>query len=158
MKNIINKKLIDKAFELGILIKSIFGFFEILAGIILAISGKLVIDNLIIVLTKQEILEDPSDFIADYLIKASNSLAVGSHFFAVIYLIFHGVVNIFLAISLLKNKIWAYPWAIVGFSVFIIYQIFRYIHTFSPLLLILIVFDLFVVTVIWLEYKRKKNK
>src|ERR1035437_2186272 len=120
----INKKLIDKVFDIGILIKSFFGVFEVLVGIILAISGRLIIDNLIVALTQQEISEDPSDFIANYLIKNANNFFTNSHIFAVVYLILHGIINIFLAIALLKNKIWAYPWAMAGFGLFIIYQVF----------------------------------
>jgi len=152
------KKTIDKIFELGILIKSFFGIFEVLAGLVLAVSGRLIINNLIVALTQQEISEDPNDFIANYLVRAVNNFSVGAHIFAVVYLIFHGLVNIFLAIVLLKNKIWAYPWAVTAFSIFIIYQVFRYFHTHSLLLLFLTIFDAFIVFIIWLEYKRKYKK
>lgn len=158
MKNILSKKLIDKTFEIGILIKSIFGFFEVLVGVVLAISGRLVINNLVIVLAQQEILEDPSDAIANYLIKLSSDFSTGARIFAVAYLIFHGIINIFLAIGLLKNKIKIYPVAISSFTVFIIYQIYKYLHTHSPLLLLLTIFDIFVVAVIFLEYRRKRNR
>jgi len=157
-KNPISRKTIDRIFELGILIKSIFGFFEVLAGIVLAVSGRLAVNNFIIALTQQEILEDPNDFIANYLIAAGNSFYAGGNVFAIVYLIFHGVVNISLAVALLKNKIWAYPWAIVGFSGFIFYQVFRYFHAHSQLLLFLTIFDVLVVLVIWLEYRRRVRK
>ena len=151
-------KLIDKIFELIILIKSFFGFFEVLTGIVFAISGRLIIDNLIIALAQQEIAEDPNDFLSNYLIKLSSDLSTGANIFAVVYLISHGVVNIFLAVALLKNKIWAYPWAMAGFGIFIIYQVFRYFHTHSLLLLALTLFDIFVVFIILLEYRRKKKR
>lgn len=155
MKNILSKKIIDKTFEIGILFKSSFGLFEILTGFVIAVSGKLMVNNLIIALTKSEIAEDPNDFVANFLIKSSNSLSAGSHIFAVIYLIFHGFLNIFLGIALLKNKIWAYPWAMAGFGIFIVYQLYRYFYTYSVLLLGLTVFDVFVVSMIYLEYKKK---
>jgi len=158
MKNVFSKKLIDRTFEIGVLIKSMFGIFEILAGIFFATPGRLITNNLILSLTQQEISEDPKDFFANYLIKAANVLSPGINFFAVVYLIFHGVVNIFLAIFLLKNKIWAYPWAIIGFSLFIIYQIYRYYHTHSQLLMILTVFDIFIVLIVFVEYKRKSKQ
>ncbi len=153
----INKKILDKAFEIGILIKSFFGFFEILAGLILIISGRLVINNLIISLIQQEISDDSNDFFANYLINAANNFSAGTHTFAIVYLILHGIVNIFLGISLMKNKIWAYPWASAAFSFFIIYQVFRYFHTYSLLLLFLILFDIFIVSIILLEYKSKRK-
>ena len=152
------KKIIDKIFEIGILIKSFFGFFEVLTGIVIATSGRLIVNNLIIALTQQEILDDPNDFFANYLIKISNNFFANSHIFAIVYLIFHGLVNIFLAMALLKNKIWIYPWAAAGFSAFITYQIFRYFHTYSILLLFLTLFDFFIVSIILLEYNNKRKK
>ncbi|MCX6718496.1 MAG: DUF2127 domain-containing protein [Candidatus Staskawiczbacteria bacterium] len=154
MKNVFNRKLIDKTFEIGILIKSFFGVFEVLAGIVFAISGRLAMNNFIIALTQQEISDDPNDFFANYII----NFFTGVHAFAIVYLIFHGLVNIFLAIALFKNKIWFYPWASAGFSAFMVYQVFRYFHTHSVLLLFLTLFDLFIISIILLEYKSKKRK
>lgn len=151
------RKFIDKAFEIVILAKSFFGVIEILTGIILAISGRLNMNTLIVNLAKQEILEDPRDFLANYLISALNNFSAGMYLFAVIYITFHGVVNIFLAVSLAKNKIWAYPCAISAFGIFIIYQIYKYFHTYSNLLLVLIILDIIIVVIIYLEYKNKRK-
>jgi len=156
---IVIKKIIDKTFDIGILIKSIFGLFEILVGIVLAISGRIIVDNLVTALTQQEISEDPKDFISNILINTANNYSAGSHIFAIVYLIFHGAVNIYLAVALVKKKTWAYHSALTGFGIFILYQIYRYIHTHSPLLLLLTLFDIFIVVMIFLEYRGKtKNK
>jgi len=152
------KQIIDKIFDLAVIIKSFFGCFEILSGVVLAFSGKLVTDNFILDLARQEILEDPHDFIANYLINSANNFVNGSQLFAVLYLLVHGFVNIILIIALLKNKVWAYHSALTGFSVFIVYQVFRYFHTQSATLLLLTVFDIFVVLVIFLEYNKNKIK
>ena len=153
------KKIIDEFFELGVFIKFLIGVSEFLAGVVLAVSKKLIVDNLIMNFAQQEILEDPHDFIANIVIKSLDGFSSGSWIFAVFYLLFHGVVNVFLAVNLLKNRIWAYPWAITVFSLFIIYQIFRYLHTHSILLLAFTIFDIFIVFIISLEYyKRSKKK
>lgn len=154
MKKIFGK-LLDEGFEIGILLKFLHGFFEILLGIFLATPGRLITDNLILALTQSEIAEDPNDLIANYLIKIGNSVSSDINFFAVFYLIFHGVVNTGLAIALFKNKMWAYPLSITIFSLFIIYQVYRYFHTYSLLLLLLTVFDIFVVVFISLEYRKR---
>jgi uncharacterized membrane protein len=153
-----SKKLIDKIFEIVILIKSFFGLFEFLSGVVFAVSGKLIINNIIIKFAEQEIADDPSDFIANYLIRITHDFTAGSYLFAVIYLIFHGIINLALVIALFKNKIWAYPLAMAGFGGFIFYQTYRYFHTHSALLLILTVFDIFVVFIIYLEYRKKLLK
>lgn len=150
------RKLVDRTFEISVLLKAFFGFFEILSGILFTISDRFILNNFIILMAQQEITEDPNDAIAKFLIKSADNLANGSQVFAVVYLIFHGVVNIFLAAALLKNKIWAYPWAMALFSGFVIYQVYRYFHTYSLSLLFLMIFDIFIISVIWLEYKRKK--
>ena len=150
------KKIINRTFEISVLLKAFFGFFEILSGILFTISDRFILNNFIILMAQQEIAGDPDDIIAKFLIKSADNLANGSQIFAVVYLIFHGVVNIFLAVSLLKNKIWAYPWAMALFSGFVIYQVYRYFHTYSLSLLSLMLFDIFIVFIIWLEYKRKK--
>ncbi len=158
MRKVSIKKIIDRTFEIGVLIKSFFGFFEVLAGIVFAVSGKLIINNIIIAFAEQEIAGDPNDIFANYLIKSVNDFSAGSYLFAVIYLMLHGVINVFLAVALLKNKLWAYPLATAGFGAFIIYQTYRYFHTYSPMLLILTAFDVFIVFIILLEYKRKAKK
>ncbi|MDO8740802.1 MAG: DUF2127 domain-containing protein [Candidatus Woesearchaeota archaeon] len=161
IKRIIGKgKFLYKIFEWGVLIKAVYGFFEILGGILLSISGQKVIDNILILITRQEIIEDPNDFVANYLIGLSNDFSIGTQVFAVLFLIFHGVVNILLAVSLLKKRVKAFPVAMSIFCVFIVYQLYRYFHTYSLLLLFLTFFDILIVFIVWLEYKKLtlKNK
>jgi len=156
MKRIPWRKIIDKIFEIAILIKSFAGLFEVLAGVAIALGGKLVINNIIIEFAQQEVAEDPGDIFANFLIKATSDFTAGSYLFAVIYLLFHGAVNLLLVLALMKNKAWGYHWAIVGFSSFAIYQAYRYFHTHSPMLLVLILFDIFFISVIIVEYRRMR--
>jgi uncharacterized membrane protein len=149
------RKIIDETFEVGVLLKLIFGFLETVAGIILAFSGKLMINNFIINLAQQEVSEDPKDIFVNYLLKVSSNFFSDVHMFAIVYLIFHGVVNIFLGYFLLKEKIWAYPTAICLFFPFLVYQVYRYFHTHSLLLIFLSIFDACVMWVIYLEYQKK---
>lgn len=151
-------KIIDKLFEIGVWIKAVFGFFEILGGMLFALSGQMIVDNIIIYFAQQEIMEDPNDLLANYLIKFANDFSFNTQIFAVAYLLFHGAVNILLVVFLLKNKIWFFPWAIGLLGGFVIYQVYRYFHTYSPLLLLIIMFDIFFISIVWLEYKKKKRK
>jgi len=152
---ILTKKLVSKTFRLGVAVKFLIGIFEFLAGLAFALSGKAILNSFIIFLAQQELQEDPSDFIINFLAKTSADFSVSTHVFTVVYLLFHGFINIFLAVSLLKNKMWAYFSAMAAFTVFIIYQLFRFFHTHSLLLLALTVFDIIVVIVVWLEYRNK---
>ncbi len=149
---------IHRIFEAGIMIKAFVGIFETLGGILMAVSGQKLIDNIVVFLIRQEILDDPNDIIAGYFSGLSENFSLSTQIFAVAYLLFHGIINVFLAAALLRGKMWAYPLAIWLFSSFMVYQAYRYFHTFSGILLILIIFDVFVVSVIWLEFRRKKRR
>lgn len=149
------KKLLHKTFEIGVIAKAFFGFFEMMGGILFAFSGKILVDNFIIDMAQQEIAEDPNDPVANFIINSANNIFLDSRIFAVAYLLFHGAVNIFLAISLIKGKLKAYPLAIGLFSIFLIYQVYKYFHSFSPAILALTLFDIIFMGLIWLEYKRK---
>ncbi len=157
MRKLFNK-LIDETFDVGVLLKFLHGFFEIVGGLFLATPGRQITDNFIVALTRGEISEDPKDLIANYLIKLGDQVSGNVNFFAVFYLLLHGLINAGLAIALLKNKLWAYPLALSTFLIFIVYQIYRYIYTHSLLLLLLTLFDAFLVVVVYLEYKKKINK
>jgi len=160
IKRIFSRRLIDKVFEIGILIKAVFGFFEVLAGILFTFSKNIITNNFIIYLAQQEIAQDSNDkdIIANYLIKTAISLSQDSRIFAVAYLFFHGAVNIFLAISLAKGKVRTYPAIMSLLGIFIIYQIYKYFYNYSLPLLFLTAFDIMFVWIIWLEYKRKSRQ
>lgn len=58
--------------------------------------------------------------------------------------------------ALLRNKLWAYPVAIVVFGGFIVYQIYRFTLTGEFGLITLSLFDLMVIWLVWPEYKTVK--
>lgn len=162
MKNLLKfsriRKLINTIFETGVLIKSFIGVFEFLGGLLFAFSGDLVANNFIIYMARQEIVEDPNDFIATHVISAANDLQPSVNVFPIVYLISHGIINILLSMALFRNKIWAFPLAMFGFGFFIFYQIYRYFHTFSLTLLALTLFDIFLLVFVWLEYRNRTVK
>lgn len=152
------RKIIYRAFEAGILLKAIFGFFEIFAGVLFSFSRDIIVNNFIIYLAQQEVADssDGKDIIANYLIKTAQSLSQDSRIFAIAYLLFHGVVNIFLAIALAKGKAKTYPVIMAFLGIFIIYQVYKYFSVHSASILFLTIFDALFVLVIWLEYKRRR--
>ena len=152
------KKIIHKTFEIGVVVKSLFGFVEILAGIFVAVAGEKLIDNFLINLAMDEIYREPNDFFARHFIIWSTDLYLGSKVFAVLYLLFHGIANLLLVVALLKEKAWGYHWAMVGFTLFVIYQVYEYCHTFSVSLLWLTIFDILFIIIILLEYRKLRKK
>ena len=151
------KKIIDDLFRFGILAKAFFGVIEIFGGILFIFSKKIIKNNIFIYMAQDEVSSDPDDMIANFLIKTSNAIYQDSRIFAIAYLLFHGAVNVFLAVSLAKGKVKTYP-AVAGLLVvFIVYQIYRFFTGYSISVLLLTLFDIFFVLVILLEYGKHKK-
>lgn len=151
------KKLLHQLFEATILVKGINGIWETFSGLLFLFLSKDAIKKLVLLAVQREIVEDKADFISNYLVKTANNISISTKNFVAIYLIFYGVMNLFLTIFLLKKKLWAYPVAIGFHLVFLVYQIHRYFSQYSSLLFALIILDIFTIILIWLEYKKIKR-
>ncbi|MFD2029898.1 DUF2127 domain-containing protein [Ancylobacter dichloromethanicus] len=65
----------------------------------------------------------------------------------------HGAVKkFFLVVGLLRGKLWSYPASLIVLGLFIVYQLYRFSYTHGVGLIILTVFDVFVMGLIWHEY------
>jgi uncharacterized membrane protein len=152
-----NEKYIHRIFDISLVFKGIHSIIEIVGGfIVLFISQQFVI-NLVLSITREEISEDPKDLFSNYLITSAQNLSVNSQHFIAFYLLSHGLIKGFLVLNLFKEKLWAYPLAMISFSLFGIYQIFEFIHTGSLWLLVLTVFDISIIFLTWHEYKYMKK-
>lgn len=143
---------IHRVFRFGIILKFINAAAEIIGGILLLLESRKVA-NWLSYFFSFELREDPADLVANYVIKLSGYLSIGHHYFPVIYLLFHGSLNMFLAVALWRKKLWAFPWAISLFSLFTLYQVYRLFSHFSFLVLVITVIDVFVIFLTYLDYK-----
>jgi uncharacterized membrane protein len=74
------------------------------------------------------------------------------HFYA-FYLLSHGLVKAIVVLGLLREKLWAYPASVAVFGAFIAYQLYRYSYTHDAGLILLSIFDLFVIALAVHEYR-----
>ena len=142
---------IRRIFKVSVLLKAANAIAEIIGGTSLLFTGE--ITKIVSKMIQREFLEDPRDYVANIAQHYLPYFSEHSQSFAAFYLLSHGVIKIFLAVGLLRNKLWAYPAAIAFFILFILYQIYRYTYTQSSFLILLTVFDLIVVGLTWHEYK-----
>jgi len=105
------------------------------------------------ILTQEELLEDPRDLVANFLLHSAQNLSVSTQRFMALYLLAHGSVKLWLIVGLLREKLWYYPTAIVVFSLFIFYQLYRFTFTHSMWLVLITAIDVVVITLTWHEYK-----
>ncbi len=146
-------RLFHRIFTIGIWTKGISGVLEITGGILAFTVTKSTVIRVILLLTQQELVEDPQDAVATLLRHAVEHVTAGSKMFAGIYLIAHGAINMLLAIELLHKKLWSYPAAIGFLCLFIGYQAYRITLHHSFILTIATCLDMVIVLLIWNEYR-----
>lgn len=146
--------LLDRTFEVGIILKGLNGALEIVGGVLLLIVSPATINKMVAALTEGELSGDRRDFFASHLSALAGHLTGSSALFGAFYLLSHGVVKVVLVVAVLKDKIWAYPWMIAFLGAFITYQLYR--MTFAPSigLVALTVFDVFIIWLTYLEYRK----
>ena len=157
MKESSIEKDLRVTFEISIFLKGVFAFLEILGGLLLVFTSKSILLSVITYLTQSELVENPQDLVANFLLAITHNFSPSTQHFVSLYLLSHGAIKLLLVIGLFKKKLWAYPSAIIVFSIFIIYQIQRYFHTYSAWLLILTILDLIIIFLTWHEYTRIKT-
>jgi uncharacterized membrane protein len=151
------KSLLRGTFRAGVTMKGIDGLLEAIGGVLLWFIKPAEMSRTLQALCQHELSRDPHDFIAAHLLHLSERLARGDPFFASLYLLSHGLVKVLLAVALWLNELWAYPLAIMVFSAFGVYQVYRYSHTHSIVLLVLTVSDAAIVWLTWAEYRVQKS-
>lgn len=109
-------------------------------------------------ITLYELSEDPKDFNVNHLLQNTHTYSVSSQIFSIIFLASHGVIKIVLVYALLKKKMWAFPVAISVFSLFLIYQLYRFSITNSFGILLLSIFDIIVIALTYREYKKIRRE
>lgn len=151
-----NEKRIRSIFVFSVELKAINAVFEIILGIGVLFTDQ--IRSFIQTLDLNELIEDPNSMIATYAQHFLHPLTIQTEHFLSAYLLSHGIIKLFLAVGLLRNKLWAYPSAIIVFALFIVYQIYRYLIAPSFFLVALTIFDIAIIVLTWHEYQFLKNQ
>jgi uncharacterized membrane protein len=154
----LDEKVLHVAFEAMLLVKGAFAVMEIVAGVASHYVTHDLVLKLVERLTREEILEDPHDLIANYLLHSAQHLSVGTRNFATVYLVSHGVVKLWLIAGLLRARLWYYPLAMSIFGLFIAYQLYRFSHTHSFWLIVLTAVDVVVIALTWHEYRYLRSR
>jgi uncharacterized membrane protein len=148
---------LDRAFYISLTLKGLNAGLEILGGLLLLLISPATINRLVITLTQNEFTEDRHDFLVTHIRSFGHHLTTSSRLFAVAYLLSHGIVKMVLIVALFKQKLWAYPWMIGVLGLFVVYQVYRMTYLFSVGLLLLTIFDVFIIILTWLEYNRHRQ-
>jgi uncharacterized membrane protein len=141
------------AFRIGIFLKGLDGLLEIIGGTLLFFIPPETIHWLLRLTIYQELSENPKDFLAHLLLRASRDFSARSQFFGSLFLLSHGIIKLFLIVALFRKKLWAYPVAMAVFGLFIVYQMYRYALSQSIWMVFLSGLDVLVIGLTYLEYR-----
>ena len=151
------EKTIHRIFDISVALKGAHALIEILGGLALYLVSTETIVGVINRYSQDQLVEDPHDFIATHLLKFAEGFSVEKHDFYAFYLLSHGLVKLVVVAGLLREKLWAYPASFVVFGAFIAYQLYRYSYTHDVSLILLSIFDLFVIALAVHEYRLVKH-
>ncbi|MGF7229438.1 MAG: DUF2127 domain-containing protein [Candidatus Saccharibacteria bacterium] len=152
------KTLLDKTYEIGILIKGVDGFFETVAGLFLLIIRPETIGHWTRLITQTELEENPHNLVATHVLHYGQSLAHGRNIFAIAFLLTHGIIKLVLVVSLLRAKMWAYPFALITLGLFVLYQVYELIVHATFGMGFLTVLDLFIIWLVWREWQQVQRQ
>jgi len=147
------EKRIHQIFVVSVLFKGAHALIEIVGGLALYLVSTATIVRSINGWSYDELVEDKHDWIANHLLEFARTFSVAEHHFYAFYLLSHGIVKSVLVVGLLREKLWAYPASFAVFGAFIAYQLYRYTFTHDIALILLSIFDLFVIYLAVHEYR-----
>jgi len=144
-------------FLIGVFFKGLDGVLETIGGLIFLFLKHSALEKFAHIVFRGELAEDPHDIIANYMINLAAHTSKNTEFFAAIFLLVHGAIKISIVTGLYLRKLWIYPLAEIILSLFVLYQLYRFSHTFSVLLIFLSIVDIFIIFLIRTEHKRLKG-
>jgi uncharacterized membrane protein len=150
------ENVLHQIFEFGIFLKGFNGVWETTSGFFILFLSKETISKLFYWLADKEMFEYPRDFFINLSLKFLENLSHSTKTFIATYILIHGLLNLFLAIQLYRDKVWAYLATISITVVLIFYQVHRIILHHSPVLIVVTIFDILFTILTWHEYNRKK--
>lgn len=149
----------EKLYKFGVGVKGFDGVVELLAGLWLLVAP----DSLhgLLQFLFGHAVKHPSkfmQFIAEHIAHIDTELAAGGLLVVVIFLLAHGIVKIALVYCLMKEIVWAYPYALVVLGGFTVYQ--GYLFAVHPTLGmgLFTLIDLIIMWLVWGEWQKLKTK
>ena len=148
---------VDRLFIITVLIKGIDGGLGIIGGGLLLFVKPHTLDVIIAWLTTHELSRHPDDYVFGLLVEWLSHLDVSKLAFASGYLIAHGAMKSFLAITLLLGRPWSYPVGSAFLGLFMAYTAYRLMLHWSWPLLAFLCFDLFTLVMVLREWQSQRR-
>jgi len=136
--------------------KGVDGVLETVGGILLLLVSPKALNSLVIFLLRMNCPKILTIGLPPRCAMAFSSL-VGHQTFRERLPVAHGLIKFFLVAGLLARETVGVPTALWFLGIFLRYQLYRFSHTHSLGLFALSAFDIFMVALVWLEYRIAKT-
>ncbi len=123
------------------------------AGAAFLAVRRAALDRWVVLLTRDELAEDPTDFLASHLRAWAAHLGADARTAVAAYLIAHGTLSVVLGVNVLKGRLWAYRWAGALLAAFTLYLAYRVGRERSPALALLCAWDLAILILLAWEFR-----
>ena len=148
----------EKFFRVAIAIKGLDGGLQVLGALILAFVPAAAVSGFTHAVITRDLLGDPAGTLAHHLESATEHFLHGdTKTFAVVYLLAHGLIKLGLVWALARKIVRAYPVAAVVLAAFVVYEIFRAVHTHSIALPFFAALDVVIIVLVLREYRQLKR-
>jgi len=149
-----NTDAYDLFFRVGMIWRILYGSLRLILSFALLRLIGTPLSDLFFKIMSHELVEDPTDFLIQTINPFFQHSSFTVTYFLAAYLIFWGIIDIFLSINLLKQKLWAFPISIYLIGIFVLYEIYRFSRTHSFMLAGVIFIDLILIWLIRREYRK----
>lgn len=150
--------ILDKIFEGGIIIKGATGLFEFLGGTLLFFVDPAKLQHFLTAVTARVFVDEPRSTLGAFLLHSAQHINLGNRWFAVAYLWIHAGVKLVAVFGLLRNQLWAYPFSLITLGILMIYQVYSIIVHVHIGMVLLTIFDVFILWLIWREWGKVKTQ
>lgn len=146
-------RLLERVYQVGIILKGVDGLIELLSGLALWLAPTILRAILAPVLRTESDDAGLRVLIAHAAGRLDETLARGSSFFVISFLLSHGIVKLVLVYCLLKEYLWVYPYALAVLGLFAVYQIVVLVQRPSVALVLLAILDIVIILLVWREWR-----
>ncbi len=153
----LKRSLVDRAFRISLFIKGFDGVMQLIGGTLLLFIEPQTLGSWMNFLTRHLFSSNPNNVVAHFLQHQAENLSVSTTLIVSLYMLSHAVIKLGLVYGLLKEKLWVFPFAFVGFGIILSIEAYRIIFHFFWGVCILMSFDIFVLTMVILEYRKLKG-
>ena len=143
-------------FDAAVALKALNGVLEIVAGYLLIFKPGW-IGPAAAAWSATFLTHHPAAPFAAAITRWGDGLSLDTEHFAATYLIAHGAAKLFGAWGLLRERLWAFPTGLIVFGLLLVYQVYRFAHTHSTTLAVLILLDVAVCYLIWREWRFRRE-